>query len=60
MQEYHYRSPHQMHPLLPGEKAMEEVHPLAAQVINNAKEAGGTRPSLIIVSLPVSRLVARS
>lgn len=39
---------------------MEEVHPLAAQVINNAKEAGGTRPSLIIVSLPVSRLVARS
>lgn len=35
---YHYRSPHQMHPLLPSEKEMDHLRPLAAAVISQAKD----------------------
>jgi len=35
---YRYHSPHQMHPLLPAEKKMDELRPLAAEVIGCAKD----------------------
>ena len=35
---YHYNSPHQMHPLLPSEGALHDLRPLAADVINRAKD----------------------
>lgn len=35
---YHYCSPHQMHPLLPSEKKMDDLRPIAAQVISQAKD----------------------
>jgi len=38
MSKYHYNSPHQMHPLLPGERALNELRPIAAEVISNAKD----------------------
>lgn len=38
MQKYHYHSPHQMFPLLPSEIKLNGLRPLAAQLINNAKD----------------------
>lgn len=35
---YHYHSPHQMHPLLPSEKKMDDLRPLAAEVIGSSKD----------------------
>jgi Fic family protein len=35
---YPYFSPHQMHPLLPSEKQMDGLRPLAAEVIGRAKD----------------------
>ncbi len=35
---YHYRSPHQMHPLLPSSKEMDHLRPIAAEVISQAKD----------------------
>ena len=35
---YHYHSPHQMHPLLPSGKQLDELRPLAAEVISRAKD----------------------
>lgn len=35
---YHYCSPHQMHPLLPSEKKMDDLRPIAAEVISQAKD----------------------
>lgn len=35
---YHYHSPHQMHPLLPSRKQLDELRPLAAEVISRAKD----------------------
>ena len=35
---YHYYSPHQMHPLLPSAKKMDDLRPLAAEVIGSAKD----------------------
>lgn len=35
---YHYRSPHQMHPLLPSEKKMDDLRPLSAETIAQAKD----------------------
>lgn len=35
---YHYNSPHQMHPLLPSGKQMDELRPVAAEVIGRAKD----------------------
>lgn len=35
---YAYDSPHQMHPLLPSEGALDELRPLAADVIGKAKD----------------------
>jgi Fic family protein len=35
---YHYHSPHQMHPLLPSDKQMDVLRPLAAEVIGRAKD----------------------
>jgi Fic family protein len=35
---YHYRSPHQMHPLLPSGKEMDHLRPVAAEVICQAKD----------------------
>jgi Fic family protein len=38
VQKYHYNSPHQMHPLLPTEAKLNELRPMAAAVISNAKD----------------------
>lgn len=38
MSKYHYNSPHQMHPLLPGEVMLNSLRPMAAEVINNSKD----------------------
>lgn len=38
MSKYHYNSPHQMHPLLPGEVMLNSLRPMAAKVINNSKD----------------------
>lgn len=38
MQKYHYNNPHQMHPLLPSEARLNDLRPLAASVIGNAKD----------------------
>lgn len=35
---YHFHSPHQMHPLLPSGKQLDELRPLAAEVISRAKD----------------------
>jgi Fic family protein len=35
---YHYRSPHQMHPLLPSEGPLDDLRPFAAEVIGGAKD----------------------
>lgn len=35
---YHYHSPHQMHPLLPSEKNLQALRPLAAELIGKAKD----------------------
>jgi Fic family protein len=38
MSDYHYRSPHQMTPLLPSDRKMEALRPLAAELIAQAKD----------------------
>lgn len=38
MAKYHYNSPHQMHPLLPGDGKLNDLRPLAAEVIACAKD----------------------
>jgi len=38
MSKYHYHSPHQMHPLLPGDAKLDALRPLAAQLISRAKD----------------------
>lgn len=35
---YRYHSPHQMHPLLPADKQIDNLRPLAAEVISRAKD----------------------
>ncbi len=38
LSKYHYNSPHQMHPLLPREQSMNDLRPLVAEFISNAKD----------------------
>ncbi|AEK59852.1 filamentation induced by cAMP protein [Collimonas fungivorans Ter331] len=38
LSKYHYNSPHQMSPLLPSEQPMNDLRPLVAELINNAKD----------------------
>lgn len=38
MQKYRYTNPHQMHPLLPSEARLNDLRPLAAEVIGQAKD----------------------
>ncbi|WP_211464771.1 Fic family protein [Collimonas silvisoli] len=38
LSKHHYNSPHQMHPLLPSEHAMNDLRPLVAEFIGNAKD----------------------
>lgn len=38
MPKYHYNSPHQMHPLLPSDGKLNDLRPLAAEVIGRAKD----------------------
>lgn len=38
MPKYHYNSPHQMHPLLPSDGKLNDLRPLAAEVIGCAKD----------------------
>lgn len=38
MSKYHYNSPHQMSPLLPGEASLNDLRPVAAEVISRAKD----------------------
>jgi len=37
MQNYHYTSPHQMHPMLPGESQLNLLRPMAAEIIQLSK-----------------------
>lgn len=38
MSKYHYNNPHQMQPMLPGESKLNDLRPLAADLINKAKD----------------------
>lgn len=41
MSKYHYNSPRQMYPLLPSEVMLNSLRPMAAEIINNAKDLAG-------------------
>lgn len=38
MSKYHHNNPHQMQPMLPGESKLNDLRPLAADLINKAKD----------------------